>query len=241
MKKLLTSLLSTVLALTICVPVFASSDSSGLDYEQFKTSLLEATLQGNDELASNILENNPELNEQYVQSADAFDSDKVNEKLKNVKLGANDSVLIVMDDNSFVKVTTVTKPVKENNTGISTRDYQTDYDMSGTKWSTTYTYESGSNFKLVMNTYYQIGSKMNIYQYDYSGTDGSLGFTVDSVNQSVSGNNTATATVKGNFTVKIVGGNKQYYTLYTEIGFLKAYLESDGYYYVDYYINSWKS
>ncbi|RRJ63252.1 hypothetical protein EHV15_10220 [Paenibacillus oralis] len=239
MKKILITLMSAVLTLTISSPVFASENSAHLNFEQFKTELLEAKLEGNDKLIENYIENNPELSELYIQNTDAFDSNKVNEKLKNVKLGPNDSALIVMDDDSFVEVTTTTRPVIEENGAISTQGYERDYDMSGTKWNTDFKYEVGGIATLKQTAYYQIGSKMDIYQYDYSGTKGAIGITV-SVKQSLSGNKTKTATLKGDYTIKGLAVT-QYYTLYTEIGFIKAYLEDDGYYYVDYYIDSWAS
>lgn len=233
--------MSALLTLAISVPVFASDETTKLDYEQFKINLLEAELTGNDKLAESISNENPELNKLYLENADVFNSDKVNEKLRNTKLGANDSVLIVMEDNSFVRVTTETRPVLTKNGLISLMGYETDYDLSGTKWSTEFTYKYARNATLVMNTYYQIGRKMNIYQYDTSGTEGSLGISV-TAKQSVSGNNTSTATLKGDFTMTIIGGKTAYVTLYTEIGFLKAYVEEPyGYTYVDYYINSYKS
>lgn len=248
LKRILVTLLSTILTLSVSLPVFAANDTNQLDYQSFKTDLLEAVLADNDELADSIVNNNYELKEQYIQESDAFDSDKVNAKLKDINLGKNDSTIIIMDDNSFVKVTTVTTPVVDIFNTISTyangdQEYEKDYDMSGTRWNTSYTYEVGGKVATLKTTvYYQIGSQMDIYQYDYSGTKGSLGVQVSSVKQTLSNNKTKTATLKSEFTVKAqLGGNLSYYTLYTECGFLKAYLESDGYYYVDYYTKSWVS
>lgn len=246
MKKLILSLLTTILLLSLSVPAFASENNKSQgEFEQFKIDLLEAELSGNDKLAEDYVSENPEFVAQYLKT-DAFNSEKVNDKLKNSGLGPNGTVLLVMDDNSFVRVTTKTKPIVDESTpkkltrDFSTNDYSREYDMSGTKWNTDYVYEVGRGVAtLCLNTYYQIGSKMDIYAYDAGGTKGSVGVSV-SHNLSLSGNKTATARVKGDYTLNYFGSN-QHYTLYTEIGFLQAYLEADGYYYVDYYVDSWAS
>lgn len=167
--------------------------------------------------------------------------------LKDLKIGPNESVLVILDDNSFVEVTTTTKPIEIGNSfekkhgGITTMDYTSDYDMSGTRWNTEYKYEVGFNSAtLILNTYYEIGSKMYIYDTDTSGTEGSLGISVTS-STSVSNNNTATATAKGTYNLKKLGGSTETYTLYTEVGFLGSFVDPYGYHYVSYYTDSWKS
>ncbi|MGG3310046.1 hypothetical protein ABER23_21790 [Paenibacillus lautus] len=250
MKRILTSLFTAIFFFTLSIPVFASENNvSQSEYDQFKNDFLEATLEGNHNLAESFVDNaSPELLAHYANTADVFDSEKVNEKLKDLKLGPNGSTVVIMDDGSFVEVTTTTRQVNDNNVPIennefSTMDYKEDYDMSGTSWVTDYTYDYGGNGKLAvlkLNTYYTLGRNMKIYETDTSGTKGSAGIGVSS-SASVTANNVPKARARGTYNINIFGGGSETYTLYTEVGFLNAWQDPYGYFYVSYYTDSWRS
>lgn len=167
---------------------------------------------------------------QYAKTADAFDSEKVNKKLKGINLGPNGSTVVIMNDGSFVEVTTTTRQVNDDNVPIEKNGFSTMggyaewYDMSGTRWVTEHSYNVGKIAFLKLNTYFKIGSKMEIYATDTSGTSGSIGVGVSS-SAVVTANYAKIARSKGTYNLSIAGGGTQTYTIYTEVGFLNAFQE----------------
>lgn len=203
---------------------------------------------------------------QYLSSVDIADTEKVNLKLEEIhnsqlnslntqsqRSSVNNTVVnpkgelvIIMEDGSAALLRTTM--LDENGNPVTSNNPYNDiapavanstvngWNMSGFKgtWENELVILLSATMKT--KAYYTVGSKMNVTDYNHSGTSGSLGTTVK-VTHTLKNNNTALVTLKSEF--ELTNKGNSYYTLYSTFKFNSAYQEDNGYWWVDYTLSAW--